>query len=938
MSKLFVWFAAILVTILVQKGFAQTNLTQTVPNDPEVRYGVLDNGLTYYIRHNEEPKERASFFIIQNVGALLEEDNQNGLAHFLEHMAFQGTKHFEGKDIMNTLQNHGVAFGADINAYTAYNETVYNLSDVPTTANGLVDTCLLVLHDWTDYLSLTDKEIDLERGVINEEWRTRRTASFRLRSQWFPVVFKGSKWAERDVIGDTTVILHHKPETLRKFYHDWYRTDLQAIAIVGDIDVDQVEARVKDMFSPIKAVDNEKPRPTFTIPHHEETNFVLATDPEASQSRISMYILKENKDGQQKTLADLRQSYLTSLYNTMSSFRISELLQKGTPPFVAGSSSKGGFVRGYDVYSIAAIANPNEEGKALEAIMTETERIRRYGFLESELERAKVNFLTNLESQYKQRDKIKNDSYCREYARNYTTKEPIPGIAYEYEFAKKVLPTITVEEIAAKAKEWIKKDNRTIVITGPSEGVTHLTEKEAKDIIAKVENMDIEPYVDSAASASLISDDLKGSKVVSTKKLKDLGAVEWTLANNVKVVFRHADYEKDNVALSAFSLGGSSLLGNDEIPSAEMASTFVNAYGVGDFDAITLQKMLTGKKVSLNPQIGGLTEGFSGSSTPKDFETMMQLVYLYFQKPRFDKEAHNALMSRYVAYVANMEKDPRKIMQDSLTHIVTNYNPRVRTLSTQYLKDVNFDDIEKIYKDRIQDAGDFTFFIVGNIDEETAKTMAEKYLGSLTDTPREETWKDRHIENPAGKTEKVIPIALKTPKANVNVRYVESMDYSMKNALLMRVLEGVLELRYTETIREEEGGTYGVGVRGNVSKFPESKGALKINFECDPKRADKLKSIIYREIDTIVANGPTEVDFSKTIKNMLKDREQSKEHNSYWLSSLYNYYFEGINTADPANYEDILNNMTQKEVQNFAKKFFSDADLMDIVFVPKSQE
>lgn len=938
MSKLFVWLAAILVTVLVQKGFAQTDLTQTVPVDPELRTGVLDNGLTYYIRHNEEPKERASFYIIQNVGALLEEDNQNGLAHFLEHMAFNGTENFEGKGILNTLEKHGVAFGRNINAYTSFNETVYNLSDVPSNHEGLVDTCLLILHDWTDYLSLTDDEIDAERGVITEEWRTRRTASFRLRNQWFPVVFKGSKWAVRDVIGDTTVIRYHKPETLRKFYHDWYRTDLQAIAIVGDIDVDQVEAKVKELFSPVKAVENEKPRPTFTIPHHDETYFVLATDPEASQSQINIYIPEANKDGQKKTLADLREHYLTSLYNTMSSFRIRELLQKGTPPFVTGSSSKGGFVRGYDAYSISVIANPNEEAKALEAIMTETERIRRYGFLESELERAKVNFLTSLESQYKQRDKIRNDSYCREYAGNYTTNEPIPGIEFEYEFAKKELPTITVEEVAAKAKEWIKKDNRTIVITGPSEGVTHLTEKEAKDIIAKVENMDIKPYVDTAASASLISDDLKGSKVVSTRKLDDFDAVEWTLANNVKVIYRHADYEKDNVALSAFSLGGTSLLGNADIPSAEMASTFINAYGVGDFDAITLQKMLTGKKVSLNPQIGDLTEGFSGSSTPKDFETMMQLVYLYFQKPRFDQEAHDALMSRYLAYVANMEKDPRKIMQDSLTHIVTNYNPRVRTLSTQYLKDVSFADIEKIYKDRIQDAGDFTFFIVGNIDEETAKTMAEKYLGSLTDTPREETWKDDGVENPEGKTEKVIPIALKTPKANVNVRYVEELDYSMKNALLMQVLEGILDLRYTETVREDEGGTYGVGIRGSVSQFPESKATLRIAFDCDPARADKLKAIIFREIDKIIADGPTAVDFDKTIKNMLKDREQSKEHNSYWLTSLYNYYYKGINTADPANYEDILNKMTQKEVQHFAKKFFSKADLMDIVFVPKTQE
>lgn len=937
MNKLVVLIASTLAIFLVNVGFAQSNLSKTAPADPELRHGILDNGLTYYIRHNEEPKERASFYMIQNVGALLEEDNQNGLAHFLEHMAFNGTENFEGKGILNTLQKHGVAFGRNINAYTAFNETVYNLSDVPTTPDGLVDTCLLILHDWADYLLLTEDEINLERGVITEEWRTRRNASFRLRQQWFPVVFKGSKWAVRDIIGDTTVIRYHKPETLRNFYHDWYRTDLQAIAIVGDIDVDEVEAKIKSLFSSIEAVKNEKHRPIFTIPHHDETYFVLATDPEATQLQITIYIPEENKDGQDKTLGDLRETYLTSLYNTMSSLRIQELLQKGTPPFVMGATTKGGFVRGYDVYSIIAIANPNEEAKALEAIMTETERIRRFGFVESELERAKVNFLTNLESQYKQRDKINNDSYCDEYQRNYTTKEPIPGIEFEFKFANEVLPTITVEEISELAKKWIKNDNRTILITGPSEGVTHLTEAEAKAIISKVETSEITPYVDAASSSSLISENLKGSKVVATKKLDDFDAIEWTLANNVKVVYRHADYEKDNVALLAYSKGGSSLWDNQYVPSADMTETFINTYGVGDFDAITLQKMLTGKKVSLSPQIGDLTEGFNGSSTPKDFETMLQLVYLYFEHPRFDKEAHDALMARYQAYVANMEKDPKKIMQDSLNFIVTNYNPRVRSLNTQYLNDVSFDEIEKIYKDRIQDAGDFTFFIVGNVAEDTVKTMVERYLGSLTNTPREETWKDRGIDNPTGKTEKVIPIALTTPKTNVNIRYVHDMNYSQENSLLMRVMEDILDLRYTETVREDEGGTYGVGIRGNVSQFPTSKGTLRIAFDCDPVRANNLKAIIFREIDKLIAEGPTAEDFDKTIKNMLKDREQSKEHNSYWLSSLYNYYFSGVNTASAVNYEDILNKMTQADVQEFAENFFKDADLMDIVFVPKTE-
>jgi zinc protease len=936
MSKFFMFVAAILVAMIAKFSFAQTGLSQPVPIDPEVRYGVLDNGLTYYIRHNEEPKERASFYIIQNVGALLEEDNQNGLAHFLEHMAFNGTQHFEGKGILNTLEKHGVKFGNNINAFTAFTETVYNMSEVPTTHPGLVDTCLLVLNDWSHYLLLTDKEIGLERGVLTEEWRTRRNASFRMRSQWFPVLFKGSKYAVRDVIGDTTVIRYCNPETLRNFYHDWYRTDLQAIAIVGDIDVNEVEAKVKERFSTIPAVQNPKQKPDFTIPHHDETNFVLATDKEATQSQITMYILNENEDGKPKDLNYLREGYIETLYSMMTDMRIQELMQKGVPPFVNGYTQKSDFVRGYDTYVIGVASNPNEEAKALEAIMIQTEKVKRFGFLNSELERAKANYLISLESQYKQKDKINNDSYCSDISSSFLTKEPNPGIDFTYAFANQIIPTITVEEVSAKAKEWIKESDRTIVITGPSEGVTHIGEKEAKDIITKVESMEIEPYTDAASSASLISGELKGSKIKSEKKLDEFNALEWTLDNNVKVVYRFADYEKDEVNVLAFSKGGTSLWDDKYVPSASMIDDFLASYGVGEFDAITLQKMLAGKKVSISPTFGDLTEGYSGSSSPKDFETLLQLTYLYFEKPRFDKEAYDALMSRYVAYVANMEKDPRKAMQDSLLFITSNYNPRARSISTKFLQEVSFEDIQKIYRDRISDAGDFTFFIVGNIKEDSVKVLVEKYLGSLTDTDRQETWKDRGVRPPEGKTLKVIPIALTTPKANVNVIYSNEIEFNQKNRLALDVLESILDLRYTETVREDEGGTYGVRLGANLTQYPVSRASLKMSFDCDPLRAETLKAIIYREIDKIIKEGPTAVDIDKTIKNKLKDREQSREHNNFWLGSLYGYYFSGINTASKSNYEDILTSMTQQDIQDFAKKFLTQPDLIDIVFVPKA--
>ncbi len=936
MNKLIFFIAVLFASFLIKAGYSQADLSKNVPIEPGIRQGVLDNGLTYYIKHNEEPDDRASFYIIQNVGALLEEDNQNGLAHFLEHMAFNGTGNFEGKGVLNSLEKHGVAFGRNINAYTAFNETVYNLSDVPVSPRGLVDTCLLILHDWADNLLLTEEEIDLERGVITEEWRTRRNASFRLRGQWFPVVFKGSMWAVRDIIGDTTVIKYHEPKTIRDFYHDWYRTDLQAIAIVGDVDVDEIEQKVIDLFSEIEAVDDAKERPHFKIPHHDETYYVLATDDEATQSQINIYIPHENKDGQEKTLADLRQSFIEQLYNQISGQRIEELLQKGTPPFIMGSTNYGSFVRGYNAYYIGVYANPNNEAEALRAIMTETERLKRYGVSESELERAKTNLLTSLENRYNEREKIKNDAFARQYAEHYLTKTPVPGIEFTYQFAQEILPTITADEILANVQKWISDTNRSIVISGPGDA-QHLSESEAKAIISQVEKMDIEPYVDLASGTSLIEDELKGAKIKSTKKLDDFGAVEWTLANNVKVVYRKADYEKDNVALKAYSPGGSSVFDDQYVASADMLQSFVSTYGVADFDAIALQKMLTGKKVSITPVLSSLSEGFNGSSTPRDFETLMQLTYLFFENPRFDNEAHNALLSRYASLVANMEKDPQKIMQDSLTYITYDYHPRVKTLSTEFLNEINFDYIQKIYADRFFDASDFTFFIVGNIEEKTAKKMAEKYLGSLSTAGRTETWVDRGIRTPTGETVKQIPVNFTTPKSNVNVRYVSEIEYTPENIIKLKVLEGILRLRYTETIREDEGGTYGVSVRSSISPYPVPEAEMLMMFDCEPGREKHLKSILYREIDLIADEGPSATDFDKTIKNMIKDREQSREHNAFWLNSLYNYYSTGVNLAAEENYEQVISNLTIDDVMNFAFEFFANADLVDVVFVPQTK-
>ncbi len=926
-----VFFGTLLFTTLAFSSGAQP-----IAPDPSFRIGKLPNGMTYYIRHNEEPKERASFYIIQNVGAILENDNQNGLAHFLEHMAFNGTKNFPDKGILNTLEKHGVAFGRNINAYTAFTETVYNLSDVPATNKVLVDSCLLVLHDWSHYLTLSDKEIDAERGVIVEEWRTRRTAQFRMQRAMFPVLFKDSKYAVRDIIGDSAIIKHFNYDTLRKFYHDWYRTDLQCIAIVGDINVDDVEKSIKAQFTSIPAVENELPRVEELVPEHKETRYVLIKDKESTNYAVSIYIKHQAPKAAAKDMIYYREMYAVQpLFNAMMGNRIQELLQKGVPPFTNGAVNFGGFVRGYNAMSISAGAKPDQGDLALKAIYTEAQRLARFGFTQGELDRAKLNLLTRTESRWKQRDKISNDTYVNDIQGHFLEGEPLTSIDFDWQMLQKLLPTVTIEELSAKAKQWIVPGNRVIIITGPEkDGVKLLSEPEALAILKDVENSDIKPYEDTKVSSTLIEKPLKGAAVAKTTPLPEFKAVEWTLANNAKVIYRMADYEKDNISIRGISPGGSSLLPASELANVMMLPQFIGMFGVGDFDATTLKKMLTGKNVSLNSGISNLNETFSGMASPKDFETLMQLLYLQFEKPRFDKEAFQALKARYAGMVAGLANNPQKIVSDSLQLILTSHNKRTKLVTPALVDELSVEQMEKIYRERIADVGDFTFFIVGNLEEAQVKPLVEKYIGSLTDLPRKENWKDNNVKGPKGKTVKEVFIPMEVKKATVVVNYNKQSAFDAKSNVLASILKGVLNLRYTEEIREKEGGTYGVSVQSSSQHFPKAEKTLQMMFDAEPERSAHLKSILFSEIDKIVANGPTAEDLDKVVKNLLKDREQNKLHNNYWMNTLVGFYQDKINNDAPENFEKILDTVTREDVKKYAADFFKTADMVDVIFLP----
>lgn len=929
-------FTLLIFSFLFTIGFAQEGLDKFAPVDPEIRSGKLDNGLTYYIRKNKEPEKRASFYIIQNVGAILENDNQNGLAHFLEHMAFNGTKNFPGKAIISSLEKHGVAFGYNINAYTSFDETVYNLSGVPVEAPGLVDSCLLILHDWSDYITLAEKEIDLERGVISEEYRTTKNASRRMIFEVLPVVLKGSKYAVRDIIGSLDIINNFTYNTLRSFYHDWYRTDLQAIVVVGDINVDEVENKIRTLFSKIEAVKNPFPRLAEEVPFHADTRFVIAKDKEAPSTSVSVISLHKAVPREKKDMNYLRENHVISLMNSMINTRISERLQKENPPFVNGNVSYGAYyARGYDAFTITAIARRNEEDIALKAIYEEADRARRFGFTPGELERAKARTLANYENMYKQRDKIDNDTYAAAIQEYYLNNEPLTSMEFDFEFLKTIISGITPEETSAKFREKMIDENRTIIIQGlDGDDIKHLTQQEALDIISKIKNTSLTPYTEEAVASSLITSDIKGSAVVSEVLLPEFDAVEWTLGNKAKVVFRKADFEKDNVMLSAFSYGGSSKLPASDVLAAAILPTVTQMYGVGEFDNITLQKMLSGKKATVNFSLSETTESISATCTPKDFETMMQLVWLKFEQPRFEKGAHDALITRLAAQVANMEKDPDKIKSDSLSLIASNYSPRTPVINKANIEAITIDEIEKIYTDRFTGADEFIFFIVGNIDQDSAKKMAEKYIGAIKTTNREETWIDHNVHQPAGGVTKEISLPLTIPKSTVALSFETDMKFNPYNNLGLSVINGILDIVFVEKIRENEGGTYSVGVQLGNQKRPSETAEGIITFDCDPARANELKAIVYRELDILMKKGSSQENLDKAVNNILKNREESKLHNTYWMTALTRYYQYGINNDDPANYEDILKSYKIKDIKKIATAMFKKANVVDLIFKP----
>jgi zinc protease len=936
MKKLTYSFLSSLMLFFTLSIFAQEinySPKAPVPLDPDVIYGKLANGMTYYIRENHEPKQRAELYLTVNAGAMTEDEDQNGLAHFTEHMAFNGTKNFNKKAILNYLQSIGMKFGPEINAFTSSDETNYMLQKVPTSDPKVIDTALLILYDWAHNITFENSEIDAERGVLHEEWRTGRSAMFRMMREANKTVFKDSKYAVHDVIGNIGTIDSASYDVVKRFFADWYRPDLQAVIAVGDFNGKEMEKKITELFSTIPKKENERPRAYFPVPDHKETLITVQTDKEAQYPIVQVYYMHDPNPN--RDMEYYRNTLKQQLFNAMLNTRLQELILSPEPPFVYGYAFYSGLVRTKDGFVSLAVANNNELDKALKALLTENKRVLEFGFTATELDRAKNDLKRSMEQQFAEKDKLENDKYVWQYFSNFLEQEPTPGIAYDYAFTNQELPGITLEEINAQAKAWITNENRVISLMAPDkEDIKVPDEQQIRGIVAAVDQETVTAYVDKVNDKPLIAVEPVPSPVEKKGKNKTLGTTEWTFANGVKVVMKPTDFKEDEILMSAFSLGGSSLYETKDLVSAEFTTYVVEESGLGDFDKMALEKKLSGKIASVNPQIQEDAESFDGSCSAKDLETMLQLINLYFTAPRTDEVAYNAFIKRMKAILDNKALEPESALQDTMTVLLANHNPRIRPLSSALLSEANLKKMKSIFKTRFGDPGSFTFYFVGNIDPKTAQPLMEKYLGGLPKVTRTETWVDNNVRPPMGKVTREIDREMKVPKATVNLIYSGTFDYNdFQSRLNLSALCDILDVRFVETIREEQSGTYGAAVYENMDKYPYGNYTVTIFFDCDPLNATKLKDIVYQEIEKLKTDGPVDKDLKGVVENKLKVHQENLRQNHYWLNLIKNKDYYQSDLKEYSDYESCVNKMSRESLKAAAQKFFG-GNIVEAVLMP----
>jgi len=932
MRKLLILLWVLSITICF--GQPLVKLNDLIPTDPKVSKGVLTNGMTYYVRSNSTPKNRADLYLVVKAGSVDEDDNQLGLAHFCEHMAFNGTKNFPKHELINYLESLGMEFGPEINAYTGFDETVYMIK-VPLDSVQFMNKGLQVLYDWAGQVTDSDDEIEKERGVIHEEWRGGRGAEERMMQKWWPVFFYKSKYADRLPIGKMEVVDHCAPELLRKFRNEWYRPDLEAIVIVGDFDQQTMVKQIKDMFSKIPAAKDPRKKQMFNIPDHKETLVSIVSDKEAQYAVAQVYY--KHPLEKSKILGDYRISLVEGLYNAMINNRLAELTQKENPPFMMANSGYGELFGPRSVYSSIAVCSNGKIESGIKAVLTENERVLKFGFTQSELDRQKTTMLTSVEIAYNERDQQKSNEFAEEYKRNFlTTEEPFPGIENEYNYYKEFIPGIKLDEVNALAHKWITKDNRVVILTAPEvAGVKIPTEADIRKYLEEVEQTPVEPYDDKVMNKPLIKAEPVAGSITSIRKIEPVDVEEWTLSNGAKVIVKSTDFKDDEILFSAYSLGGNSLYDLKDDVSADLAPSILGLSGLGDFDEVSLEKLLSGKAVSLSPSISDLREGFNGSSSVKDAESLFQLIYMYFVGQRTDQSAFNSFTTSTAGVLENKKTSPEAAFQDTFMVVSSNYSPRKRPMTAEMLKEADLKRITEINRERFSDASDFKFFFVGKLDKDALKQLVVKYLASIPSTYRNEHWKDPGVREPSGIIDKTVYKG-QDAKSMQYLVFHGDFDYNRRNLLLINAVSKILTTRLLEIIREDKSSVYSIDASPSVEKYPVPKYDLIINYGADPAKLTELKEAVFAQIKDIATKGPTAADLQKAREKLLRERETNLRENRYWLSILSNTYFNSDADFSEFNkYESIVNSFTVEDIKTAVKKWFDFGNYYGVALKPE---
>lgn len=893
-------------------------LDAPLPFDSGLTTGELDNGLKYYIRQNKRPENRAELRLMLRAGSLMEDDDQQGLAHFVEHMAFNGTRHFEKQELVEYLESIGMRFGAHLNAYTSFDETVYMLT-VPTDDQEILDKAFLILEDWAQGIAFEGEEIDKERGVVVEEWRLGRGAGARIRDKQFPLLFKDSRYADRLPIGQKEILETAPHDALKRFYRDWYRPDLMAIVAVGDFDTAAMEARIRQQFSTLKNPENPRERVPHGVPEHEETLWSSLTDPEIPTTSVSIYYkLPRESEG---NISDYRRGLQEALYSTMLNARLGELAQKPDPPFLFGYGAKASMVATKSVFVQGAVVREGGIERGLETVLVEAERVDRHGFTQSELDRAKKELLRGYEQSFRERDKTPSSALAAECGRHFLEGESVPGIEAELHLAQRFIPRISLGEVNQLAKAWITEENRVVLLSGPEKESTDLPSKEKLlAVMDAVEGLEVEPWVDEVREAPLVAEEPKGGRVTRESRIDGIDVTEWRLDNGVRVILKPTDFRNDQILLTATSPGGVSLVSDEDHHSAAFATSIISESGYGEFSSIEFNKALAGKVLRGSPNLGELAEGFRGSASPEDFETLLQLVYLAFTAPRFDADAYESLRARWKVVLENRSSDPSTVFQDKLTEVLSSGHPRRRPITVETLDKIDPEKSLAIYRERFSDASDFTFVLVGNFKPEEIRPHIEKWLGGLPSTGREETWRDIGVQGP----DEVVRFEVKKglePKSRVRLIFSGPTEWSREAGYDILSLARVTNQRLREVLREDLGGTYGVRVSGSISQRPREDYSLSISFGCAPDQVDNLVDALMAELESIRENGIEESDLDNVKQSIHRQRETDLKENSYWLSMLSTYYDRDHDPLWILNVEEVMDAVTTDRVREAARRY-----------------